>query len=33
MLVHLGWSSAVLVGHSMGGGLCQLYAAAFPEQV
>ena len=33
VLEHLGWGRAVLLGHSMGGGLATWYAAMFPEQV
>ena len=33
ILTHLNWRTVTLVGHSMGGGLCQLYTAAFPELV
>ena len=28
-----GWGRVSLVGHSMGGGLCQLFAATFPHMV
>ena len=30
---HLGWDKFGLVGHSMGAGMCSLYAATFPEHV
>ena len=33
VLEHLGWERAVLLGHSMGGGLATWYAAMFTEQV
>eukprot|EP00092_Neocalanus_flemingeri_P017820 GFUD01019284.1.p1 GENE.GFUD01019284.1~~GFUD01019284.1.p1 ORF type:complete len:332 (-),score=109.14 GFUD01019284.1:206-1201(-) len=30
---HMGWDRFGLVGHSMGAGMCSLYAATFPEHV
>ena len=33
LVTRRGWSRVSLVGHSMGGGLCQLYAATFPHMV
>ena len=33
MLDHLGWSDAVLVGHSHGGGVAQRVAHRFPDRV
>jgi pimeloyl-ACP methyl ester carboxylesterase len=32
-LDHLGWPQIDLIGHSMGGGIATLFAAAFPERV
>jgi pimeloyl-ACP methyl ester carboxylesterase len=32
-LDHFGWTRATLLGHSLGGTLASLYAAAFPERV
>ncbi|MCL4127313.1 UNVERIFIED_CONTAM: hypothetical protein GTU68_010264 [Idotea baltica] len=33
VLKHLQWDKAILLGHSMGGGSCLLYAGARPEKV
>lgn len=33
ILEHLGWPQIDLIGHSMGGGVAVLFAAAFPERV
>jgi len=30
---HMGWEKFGLLGHSMGAGMCSLYAATFPEHV
>jgi len=33
VLRHQGWGKVGLMGHSMGAGMCMLYAATFPEEV
>lgn len=30
---HFGWKKVKLMGHSLGGGLCFMYAASFPDEV